>query len=99
MSLEGYENSWIEADLYPAEASLVKKGDLVNVTIAGFENEPQKMRIDFIAPSFQTGSQLLTIRGTFLTTIISLKQACRPLFKYLLIKHPGIHNACRCNHS
>lgn len=63
MSLEGYQNFWVEADIYPAEASLVKKGDLVSVTLAGFENEPQRMRIEFIAPSLQAGSQLLTIRG------------------------------------
>ena len=63
MSLEGYHNIWVEADLYPAEASLVKTGDLVNVTVAGFENEPQKMRVEFIAPALQEGSQLLTIRG------------------------------------
>lgn len=64
MSLEGYHTIWVEADLYPAEASLVKKGNVVTVTVAGFENEAQTMRIDFIAPALQTGSQLLTIRGS-----------------------------------
>jgi Cu(I)/Ag(I) efflux system membrane fusion protein len=64
MSLEAYHNIWVEADLYPAEASLVKKSDLVSVTVAGFENEPQKMRVEFIAPALQSGSQLLTIRGS-----------------------------------
>lgn len=64
MSLEAYHAIWVEADLYPAEASLVKKGDRVNVTVAGFENEPQKMRVEFIAPALQAGSQLLTIRGS-----------------------------------
>ena len=64
MSLEGYQNIWVEADLYPAEAGLVKKGDLVNLTIAGFENEKHQMRIEFKAPAFQSGSQLITIRGS-----------------------------------
>lgn len=63
MKLEGYESIWVEADLYPAEAELMKKGDIVNVAIAGFENEKQQTRIDFISPAFQSGSQLLTIRG------------------------------------
>jgi Cu(I)/Ag(I) efflux system membrane fusion protein len=63
MKLEGYQSIWVEADLYPAEAELVRKGDLVNVTIAGFENENHQTRIDFISPAFQSGSQLLTIRG------------------------------------
>lgn len=64
MSLEGYHNIWVEADLYPAEANLVKKGQLVNVIISGFENEPVKMQIDFIAPALQSGNQLLTVRGS-----------------------------------
>lgn len=64
MKLEGYQSIWVEADLYPAEAELVKKGDLVNVTIAGFENEKHQTRIDFISPAFQSGTQLLTIRGS-----------------------------------
>lgn len=64
MSLESYHTIWVEADIYPAEASLVKAGGIVNVMVAGFENEPQKMRVDFIAPSLQPGSQLLTFRGS-----------------------------------
>src|SRR5690606_28969305 len=55
---------WVEADIYPAEASLVKKGDRVNVNITGSNLEPQSMRVEFIAPALQTGSQLLTIRGS-----------------------------------
>ena len=64
MSLEGYYNIWVEADLYPAEAHLVKKGSPVTVTVAGFESESMKMQIDFIAPALQSGNQLLTIRGS-----------------------------------
>ena len=64
MRVEGYNNIWVEADIYPAEASLVKKGDRVNVNITGSNLEPQSMRVEFIAPALQTGSQLLTIRGS-----------------------------------
>lgn len=64
MNLEAYHTIWVEADVYPAEAGLVKKGSAVSVTVAGYENEPQKMQIEFIAPALQAGSQLLTIRGS-----------------------------------
>lgn len=64
LSLEGYNNIWVEADLYPAEANLAKKGGSVKVTVAGFENEPVDMRIEFIAPALQSGNQLLTVRGS-----------------------------------
>lgn len=64
MSLEGYQTIWVEADLYPSEANLIKKGDMVRVSVTGFEDAPQHMRVDFIAPSLDPGSQLLTIRGS-----------------------------------
>ncbi|HEV7347310.1 efflux RND transporter periplasmic adaptor subunit [Telluribacter sp.] len=63
MRIEGYQSVWVEVDVYPTEAGLIKKGQVVQVTVAGYENEQQKMRIDFLAPALQPGSQLLTIRG------------------------------------
>jgi Cu(I)/Ag(I) efflux system membrane fusion protein len=64
MRLEGYSQLWVEADLYPAEAAAVHVGQSVKVIIAGWENEPQTMTIQFINPSLQSGSQLMTVRGT-----------------------------------
>lgn len=64
LSLEAYNTIWVEADLYPAEADLVNVGDIVQVSIPGFELQPQKMRIDLIAPALQPGSQLLSARGS-----------------------------------
>lgn len=64
LNLETYNTIWVEADLYPGESGLVKQGNMVNVVIAGYENEPQKMKIEFIAPAMQAGSQLFSIRGS-----------------------------------
>lgn len=64
MSLEAYSTIWVEADLYPAEAHLAKKGSEVKVIIPGFEMEPLTTRIEFIAPALQAGNQLLTARAT-----------------------------------
>lgn len=63
MRIEGYQSVWVEADVYPAEAGSVRVGQVVNVRVRGYENEQQKMRIEFIAPALQTGSQLMTVRG------------------------------------
>jgi membrane fusion protein, copper/silver efflux system len=81
MKLEGYQTIWVEADLYPAEAELVKKGDLVNVTIAGSENEKYQTRIDFISPAFQSASQLLTIRGSIQNTNNQLKAGMQAIIQ------------------
>lgn len=63
MRLENYSSLWVEADVYPSEANTVSVGQTVTVRVAGFENEQQQMRIEFIAPSLQSGSQLLSVRG------------------------------------
>lgn len=64
MQLEDYDRLWVEADVYPAELDQVKVGEQVKVTVAGFEDAPVNMRIDFIAPALQTGTQLAQVRGT-----------------------------------
>lgn len=64
LRLENYGDLWVEADLYPNEAANVEMGQEVKVVIPGWENEPQSMRIQFINPSFQSGNQLVQIRGS-----------------------------------
>ncbi len=63
MRLENYSSLWIEADVYPSEINAVRVGQIVSVSVAGFENQQQKMRIEFIEPSLKGGSQLVTVRG------------------------------------
>ncbi len=66
LRLENYGSLWVEADLYPDEAANVKIGQKVKVVIPGWENEPQMLKIQFVNPSFQSGSQLVQIRGSIL---------------------------------
>ncbi|WP_326994180.1 efflux RND transporter periplasmic adaptor subunit [Chitinophaga sp. 212800010-3] len=64
MRIEGYNQLWVEADIYPAEAATVSIGQQVKVMVAGWEQEPQLMTIQFINPALQNGSQLMQLRGT-----------------------------------
>lgn len=64
MRIEGYNTLWVEADVYPAEASNIKVGQAVKVVIPGWEDQPQNMTVQFINPSFQNSSQLMQVRGT-----------------------------------
>jgi membrane fusion protein, copper/silver efflux system len=64
MRLEDYSNIWVEADVYPSEAAKIKSGQQVKVLVAGFEDQPQKMIINFITPSFESGTQIMQIRGS-----------------------------------
>jgi membrane fusion protein, copper/silver efflux system len=63
LRLENYNTLWVEADVYPSEASNIRKGQKVNVTIAGWEDQPQSMTIRFITPALETGGQTIQIRG------------------------------------
>lgn len=64
MRLEGYDNLWVVADVYPAEAGKVKVGQQVKVVIPGWEDQPQNMTIGFLTPALESGRQLTQIRGT-----------------------------------
>lgn len=64
MRLEAYDRLWVEADVYPAEASLVHVGQSVKVLVPGWETAAQPMTVQFIDPALQGGSQLMQLRGT-----------------------------------
>ncbi|MGX5856045.1 efflux RND transporter periplasmic adaptor subunit [Dyadobacter jiangsuensis] len=64
MRLENYSSLWVEADVYPAEAASIRKGQKVQVQVSGLEGMSQPMAIDFITPAIQSGSQLMQLRGT-----------------------------------
>jgi Cu(I)/Ag(I) efflux system membrane fusion protein len=64
MKLEGYQRLWVEADVYPKELATIKQGQALKVMVSGWENEPQTMKVEFINPSLQPGTQLTQIRGS-----------------------------------
>jgi len=60
--VENLNQLWIEAELYPEEAALLKTGDKVNATITGFEPEIQKATVIFLSPEYRANSQIISIR-------------------------------------
>ena len=64
LRLEGYQQLWVEADVYANEVKHIKLGQKVKVVITGWEDQPQEMTINFITPSLQAGTQLMQIRGS-----------------------------------
>lgn len=63
MRLESYDNLWVEADVYPTEAGAVHIGQTVKIVVAGWEQSPRDMTVQFIDPAYQGSSQLIKIRG------------------------------------
>ena len=63
VKLDDLGQLWVEADVYPAEVNLVKQGMPVQVLITNLGRE-QTVKINYISPQINPGTQLLTIRGT-----------------------------------
>ncbi len=60
--IERLDKIWVEAEVYPAEAALIETGDIVEVVITGFENDPVKGKITFLNPEYRAGSQVISMR-------------------------------------
>jgi membrane fusion protein, copper/silver efflux system len=64
LRLEGYQSMWVEADIYPREASLIKEGQKLSVLVNNNSSSPVSMDVQFITPSYQNNSQIMQLRGT-----------------------------------
>lgn len=63
MRLENFSQLWVEADVYPGEASSIKVGTPVKVSVNGFPDLEQTVRINFISPQIDPSTQILKVRG------------------------------------
>ncbi len=61
--IEQLDQIWVEAELYPAESTLVKIGDVVRVQVNGFESTPIVGKVTFLSPEYRQGSQIITLRA------------------------------------
>lgn len=54
---------WVEAELYPREVQNIKRGDVVQVSVHGFGNQPIPAKVSFISPELRQGSQVVILRA------------------------------------
>lgn len=62
-SIEDIGSLWVEAELYPNEASLVKKGDKITVHVNGFESTPIEATVTFLSPEYRANTQIAVMRA------------------------------------
>jgi Cu(I)/Ag(I) efflux system membrane fusion protein len=62
--IENTSKLWVEAELYPNEASMVKIGDKISVRINGYESGPLQARVVFLSPEYRANTQIIVMRGT-----------------------------------
>lgn len=61
--LEKLNRLWVEAELYPNEASLIKLRDPLTIYVNGFENQPIESEVIFLSPEYRQGSQIFVLRA------------------------------------
>lgn len=66
--LEKLSKLWVEAEMYPREASLIKLGDLITVYVNGFENLPIESNVIFLSPEYRQSSQIFVLRASIANT-------------------------------
>lgn len=71
--IENIEELWIEADLYPDERTLVKKGDQIMVHVAGDTKNPIEATVIFLSPEFRANSQITVMRASVENHDLKLK--------------------------
>jgi membrane fusion protein, copper/silver efflux system len=64
ITLEDYTTLWVEADVYPGDAGLFRKGQQFRVTVPALQDKDYVMRIDFVQPALLANTQLMQIRGS-----------------------------------
>ncbi|MBS1505957.1 MAG: efflux RND transporter periplasmic adaptor subunit [Bacteroidetes bacterium] len=64
--LEKLNRLWVEAELYPHEASLIKLGEPVTIYVNGFANHPMESTVIFLSPEYRQGSQIFILRASLL---------------------------------
>ncbi|RAW02069.1 efflux RND transporter periplasmic adaptor subunit [Pseudochryseolinea flava] len=69
--IENTSTLWLEAELYPSEASLVKVGDQINVRISGFENQAVEATVSFLSPEFRNNTQIMSLRASIANTTLA----------------------------
>jgi membrane fusion protein, copper/silver efflux system len=64
MKIQDLTSLWLEADLFPGETRLARKGEKLTVKIAGDEHSSWEATIDFLSPEFRSNSQVTVMRAS-----------------------------------
>ena len=73
MRIENIANLWLEAELYPSEATIAKVGDKINVRVSGFENQPVEATVTFFSPEFRANTQIMSMRASISNPTLAFK--------------------------
>ncbi|WP_347158651.1 efflux RND transporter periplasmic adaptor subunit [Pontibacter chitinilyticus] len=61
--LGNLQTVWVEAELYPQEVGTVNPGDMVQVAVQDFPQNPVTAKVTFLSPEFRQGSQVAVLRA------------------------------------
>lgn len=73
MRIENTSNLWLEAELYPNEATLAKVGEKIHVRISGFDNQLIEATVTFFSPEFRANTQIMLMRASIANPTLAFK--------------------------
>lgn len=73
MRIENTSSLWLEAELYPNEATVAKVGDKISVRVSGFENQPVEATVTFFSPEFRANTQIMSMRTSVSNPTLAFK--------------------------
>ena len=71
--VENINQLWLEAELYPNEAVLVKTGDTLTVRVSGLESTPLEAKVVFLSPEYRANTQITVIRALIQNPALKFK--------------------------
>ena len=71
--IEDMSSLWVEADIYPDETALVKRGDTVTVKVSGVESTQAEATVTFLSPEYRANSQITVMRAEIRNEQLDMK--------------------------
>ncbi len=63
LTLENFNQLWVEADVYSSELEAIKVGTPVKVSITGLNLPQQALQIDFVSPQIDPSTHIVKVRA------------------------------------
>lgn len=87
-SVDDLSTIWVEAELYPNEATLVKQGDKIKVSTV--EGDGIEATVNFLSPEFRSDTQVLLMRASIKNVDFQFKPGQQAQVFFSHSSHEGI---------
>jgi Cu(I)/Ag(I) efflux system membrane fusion protein len=88
--IDDVRSLWLEAELYPGEALLVKEGDKISANVTGFSQNAIEGKIEFLSPEYSANSQITIMRASIQNPDLNIKPGMQAQVVFKHSSHRGV---------